>query len=256
MRGGQAVSKRSSKRVDSNQRPARRAARLSLIQIFLLIEHAISREGLRLLFATESDFRVVGYADNWTDAARGHACRSDVVVVDLAHARMPDPAALRELTAVCEPARLILLTSGLEHSQITEALRLGVRGIIAKNTTAELLFKCVRAVAAGEYWVERDIIADLTERLCAATSSGADAAQRNPFGLTGRELQVLSLLIAGHANKAIADKCGIRERTVKQHLTNTFDKLGVSTRLELALFALQERLVPDGAGHPARRLPR
>jgi two-component system nitrate/nitrite response regulator NarL len=208
---------------------------------------------LRLLFAAESDFRVFGSATTWADAARARG--SDVVVVDLSNPRATDASALRALTTMCAPARVIVLTSGLDDPQITEALRLGVRGIVGNTVTAELLFKCVRVVAAGQYWVERDIIAipDLTNRLGAATSSAADAPRRNPFGLTGRELQVVSLLIAGHANKAIADKCGIRERTVKQHLTNMFEKTGISSRLALALFALQERLaVPDSAVRPAR----
>jgi two-component system nitrate/nitrite response regulator NarL len=210
---------------------------------------------LRLLFAAESDFCVFGSATKWADAARAHACRSDVVVVDLSHSRVPDASALRALTRVCAPARVIVLTSGLDDSQITDALRFGVHGIVGNTVTAQLLFKCVRVVAAGQYWVERDILAirDLTDRLGGATSSTADAPRRNPFGLTARELQVVSLLIAGHANKAIADKCGIRERTVKQHLTNMFDKTGVSNRLELALFALQERLVvPASAVRSAR----
>jgi DNA-binding NarL/FixJ family response regulator len=232
-------------------------ARRSAIRLFLLAEHAINREGLGLLFAAESDFRVVGSASDWADAARAHACRADVIVVDLSSPRVPDKGMLRALTTLCAPARVIMLTPGLDRSQITEALRLGVRGIVAKSVTAELLFKCVRVVAAGQYWVERDIVADLTQRLRAAAGSSTNAVRRHPFGLTGRELQVVSLLIAGHANKAIADKCGIRERTVKQHLTNMFDKVGVSNRLELALFALQERLVvPDGASRPARTLPR
>jgi DNA-binding NarL/FixJ family response regulator len=208
---------------------------------------------LRLLFAAESDFRVFGSATNWADATQ--ACRSDVVIVDLSIPRVPDASALRALTRVCAPARVIVLTSGLDDSQITDALRLGVRGIVGNTATAELLFKCVRAVAAGQYWVERDIVAipDLTDSIGAETSSAAGAPRRNSFGLTGRELQVVSLLIGGHANKAIADMCGIRERTVKQHLTNMFDKIGVSSRLELALFALQERLVvPDSAVRPVR----
>jgi two-component system nitrate/nitrite response regulator NarL len=262
-RGGKAVPNRSSKRVRSNQPPGiarsepngRRAA----IRLLLLAEHAINRDGLRVLFDAESDFRVVGSATDWTDAARAHACRADVIVVDLSTARVPDRVALRALTTICAPAPVIMLTPELDHSQIAEALRLGVRGIVAKNVTTELLFKCVRVVAAGHYWVERDIVADLTQRLRlrAPAPSAAAASRRNPFGLTGRELEVVSLLIAGHANKAIADKCGIRERTVKQHLTNMFDKTGVSNRLELALFALQQRLVvPDGASRPARSYPR
>ena len=172
---------------------------------------------------------------------------------------MSDASALRKLTTSCAPARVIVLVSGFDDSQITDTLRLGVRGIVGNTATAELLFKCVRAVAAGQYWVERDIIAipNLTDSIGAETSSAAGAPRRNSFGLTGRELQVVSLLIGGHANKAIADKCGIRERTVKQHLTNIFDKIGVSNRLELALFALQKQLVfPAIVVRPARLRPR
>ena len=204
------------------------------------------------MFAAESDFRVFGSATNWADAAQ--ARRSDVVIVDLSIPRVVDAGALRALTRVCAPARVIVLTSGLDDSQITDALRFGVHGIVGNTDTAQLLFECVRVVAAGQYWVERDILAirDLADRLGVAISSTADAPRRRPFGLTRRELQIVSLLIAGHANKAIADKCGIRERTVKQHLTNMFDKIGVSNRLELALFALQERLVvPASAVRPA-----
>jgi two-component system nitrate/nitrite response regulator NarL len=229
--------------------------RRSPIRLFLLGEHAISREGLRLLLASESGFRVVGSATDWADAAR--ARRSDVVVVDVPHASVPDRRALRALIAFCAPARVIILTSRLEHSRTMEALRLGVRGIVDKSVTAQLLFKSVRAVAAGEYWVERDIIADLTQRLHAWASPAADAPRQRPFGLTERELQIISLLIAGYGNKVIGDKCGIRERTVKQHLTNMFEKVGVSNRLELALFALHEHLVvTDDAGRPAPKLAR
>ena len=251
--------RQSLKRVRFNQRPATQqgapTGAHARTRIFLLSDRVINREGLRLLFAAESDFRVFGSATKWVDAARAHARRSDVVVVDLSNSRVSDASALRKLTTSCAPARVIVLVSGFDDSQITDTLRLGVRGIVGNTATAELLFKCVRAVAAGQYWVERDIIAipDLTDSIGAETSSAAGAPRRNSFGLTGRELQVVSLLIAGHANKAIADKCGIRERTVKQHLTNMFGKVGVSTRLELALFALQEQLVvPDGAGRPAR----
>jgi DNA-binding NarL/FixJ family response regulator len=254
------VRKRSSKRVGSNQRLAtvrtERGPRAS-IRLFLLSEQAVNCESLRLLFAAESDFRVVGSATNWADAARAHACRSDVVVVDLSKPRVPDASALRALSATCAPARVIVLTSGLDASQIKEALRLDLRGIVANTLTAKLLFQCVKAVASDQYWVEFDIVAGLTHPLDDGACSAAEGLRRNPFGLTGRELQVVSLLLAGHANKAIADKCGIRERTVKQHLTNMFDKVGVSTRLELALFALQKGLVGgDGAGQSARMLPR
>jgi two-component system nitrate/nitrite response regulator NarL len=255
------VPKRSLKPVGCNQQPATRRASphspRAAIRLFLLGERAINRETLRLLFAAESDFRVVGSITHWADVSRAHARHADVVVVDLSNPGMPDATALRALTRICASTRVIVLTPGFDRSQITEALRLGVRGIVANTVCAELLFKCVRVVAAGQYWVERDIIVDLTQRLSAATSSAVDAPRRNTFGLTGRELQVVSLLIAGHANKVIADRFGIRERTVRQHLTNMFDKVGVSNRLELALFALQQRLIfPVAAARRGGAFPR
>ena len=246
--------KRPVKRVRSSSAPAvgRSAShpRRASIRLFLLSEYPISREGLRLLFASESGFRVVGSAPDWADAARGR--RSDVVLADVSQAGAADRGALRRLIILCAPARVIMLTSTLDHSQIFEALRLGVRGIVDRRVTAQLLFKSVRAVAAGEYWVERNIIADLTQRLHAEASPAADLPRQRRFGLTDRELHIVSLLITGYGNKAIALKCGIRERTVKQHLTNMFEKVGVSSRLELALFALHERLVvADDLGRPA-----
>ena len=250
--------KRSSKRVGSNQRLATvrtERGHRAPIRLFLLSEHAVNCEHLRLLFAAESDFRVVGSATKWADAARAHACRSDVVVVVLSNPRLPDATALRALSATCAPARVIALTSG-PASQIKEALRLDLGGIVANTLTAKLLFKCVKAVASDQYWVEFDIIVGRTHPLDDGTCSAAERLRRNPFGLTGRELQVVSLLLAGHANKAIADKCGIRERTVKQHLTNMFGKVGVSTRLELALFALQKGLGGGDGASPARMLAR
>ena len=122
-----------------------------------------------------------------------------------------------------------------------------------KNVTADVLFKSIRIVAAGEYWIERDVLADLVHD--SAASSTADARQWTRPSLTDRERQIISLLVTGRPNKEIADKCGIRERTVKHHLTNVFDKLGVSSRLELVLLALHERLVdPDGGDRPSSAL--
>jgi DNA-binding NarL/FixJ family response regulator len=224
------------------------------IRLFLIGEHVIGREGLRFLFAAEPGFRVVGSASDWTAGAR--AFRPDVILVDLSTPRMPDKSALRALTTLCAPARVIFLAPECDRDrpQIAGALRVGVRGIVAKSVTAQLLCKSIRAVAAGQYWVGTEIVSDFTMSAGAAVASNPDAP-RKPFSLTERELQVVSLLIAGYGNKAIADKCGIRERTVKQHLTNMFAKLGVSSRLELALLALHERLVvPDSGSDPARML--
>src|SRR5436190_1625324 len=165
---------------------------------------------------------------------------------------LPKGGTFSTLANSCTTARIIMLTPGLQKADVAEAMRFGVRGVVVKGVSAELFFKSIRAVAAGQYWIDREMVGDLAQSLCTASRSGARAVGPKRFGLTGRELQIVSLLIGGGANKDIAIKCGIRERTVKQHLTNVFDKLGVSNRLELALFALQERLVAPLAADCSR----
>ena len=108
---------------------------------------------------------------------------------------------------------------------------------------------------AGQYWVGREQVSDLVAALRGLTNGGEPVGSPQSFGLTERELEIIATIVAGHANKDIAEKLAISEKTVKHHLTNIFDKLGVSNRLELALFALHHRLpmtLDAGPGRPAR----
>jgi two-component system nitrate/nitrite response regulator NarL len=114
--------------------------------------------------------------------------------------------------------------------------------VILKETATELLLKCVRAVVAGEYWIGRDSVSDLVRYL----QAGDERERATSFGLTPRERQVVRAVAAGSTNKDIAAELRISEDTVKHHLTNIFDKVGVSTRLELALFATARGLHEGG----------
>jgi DNA-binding NarL/FixJ family response regulator len=215
----------------------------------VISENEIYRDGLRALLETEPDFSVVGRAADCAEAAElARHWRPDVLLLDLATSTLPKGGTLKTLANTCATARLIMLMPRIKKSAAAEAVRVGVRGIVVKGVTVKLFFKSIRMVVAGQYWVDREIVTDLAQSLRTASSSAADAPRPRHFGLTGRELQIVSLLISGLANKEIADSCGIRERTVKQHLTNVFDKVGVSNRLELVLFALQEGLVGPVAG--------
>jgi two-component system nitrate/nitrite response regulator NarL len=155
---------------------------------------------------------------------------------------VPGLEALAELAQAHAPVRTIVLTAAIERAQIVEALQLGARGIVLKESATQLLLKSIHSVMAGEYWVGRESVSDLVSTLRELMAPAAEEARKKTFGLTPRELEVISTIVAGYTNKDIAQKFSISEQTVKHHLTNIFDKLGVSNRLELALFAVNHHL--------------
>jgi two-component system nitrate/nitrite response regulator NarL len=169
----------------------------------------------------------------------------DVLLLDLAMPRVPGMEALRELAASSSPVRTILLTAAIEKRQIVEALQLGARGVVLKESATELLMKSIRSVMAGEYWVGRESVHDLVRTLRELVPAPGEDARRKHFGLTPRELEIVSAIVAGYTNKDVGERFSISEQTVKHHLTNIFDKLGVSNRLELALFAVNHHLIVD-----------
>ena len=133
-----------------------------------------------------------------------------------------------------------LLTASMDEAQRLAALELGARGLILKESTTAEVIRAIRAVLAGELWVGRSIVADLVEGLRRAR---AGIGTPRHFGLTARQVDIIREVLGGSTNRDIATRLGIREDTVKQHLTSIYDKCGVSNRVELALFAVNHRLV-------------
>ena len=216
------------------------------IRILIADDHPIFREGLQKLLATEPGFEVVGEATDGTEALElARRLKPEVLLLDVAMPRLAGMEALRELTASSSPVRTILLTASIQKAQIVEALQLGARGIVLKEASTVQLFNCIRTVMAGQYWVGQESVSDLVQCLRDLSQPVAGVAQKKTFGLTPREMEILSTIVAGYTNKDIAEKFSISEPTVKHHLTNIFDKTGVSNRLELALFALNHHLVEN-----------
>jgi two-component system nitrate/nitrite response regulator NarL len=212
-------------------------------RVFLISAHAVYREALCILLESQGGFRVVGVAADCVAATRPvHGCKPDILLLDLAMAALPDRQALRRLVTVCASTRLVVLVPNLGKLAIAEALLLGVRGVVLKNVPVETLFRSIRAIVSGQYWVGREVVADLVQTLRAGRAE-TPAAARSAFGLTPRELEILSVLVMGYANKDIARHYSISERTVKHHLTSILHKFGLTSRLELVVFALQNQLV-------------
>ncbi len=202
------------------------------IRIIIADDHAIFREGLRRLLVSEKDFVVIAEASDGKEAVLlTQKLKPDIVLLDLAMPRVPGMEALRELAHAKVSAYTILLTAAIEPFEISSAMRLGARGVVLKASPPELLLRCIRAVSEGEYWIGSGLLKDWAH-LGQGPGGGSE--------LTSREIEIVSAIKTGRSNKEIALQMSISEETVKRHLSNIYAKLGISSRLELALLASRD----------------
>lgn len=214
------------------------------IRILIADGQPIFRQGLRTVLETQPDMQVVGDTSDGAEAiGQAHEHAPDVLLLDLAILGLSALQILREVQSSAAQVRTILLAVETDTPETIEALKLGARGVMLKDCSAELLFKGIRGVMAGQYWMGREKVADLLESLTNRTSGSPNGPPENNFDLTQRELQIISAIVEGESNKGIAKQFGLSEDTVKHHLTHIFDKLGVDSRLELAIFAMHRGLL-------------
>jgi DNA-binding NarL/FixJ family response regulator len=213
------------------------------IRVLIADDHPIFRKGLRSVLEAEHGFVVVAEATNGDEAVRmAREFQPDILLLDLAMPGVSGMEALAELASAATPVRTIMLTAAIEKAEIVKALQLGAAGVVLKSSSTDLLFKSIRSVMAGQHWIGRDAVSDLVQALRAQMGVAEERPARERFGLTRREVEITSSVVAGLSNREIARKLSLSEDTVKHHLTNIFNKMGASNRLELALFAVHHRL--------------
>jgi len=216
------------------------------IRIVVADDHPIFRDGLRRLLDSEQGFEVIGEAEDGAQAIDlVKRLSPDILLLDVAMPRVTGLVVLEELGKLGGTVKTILLTAAISSGDVVAALQFGARGIVLKETATDLLFKCIRVVMDGQYWVGREEVADLVQTLRTLIAASGEPKQKKAFGLTKRELAIVGAIVEGCSNKDIAKKFSISEDTVKHHLTNIFDKAGVSSRLELGLFAVHHKLIDD-----------
>jgi DNA-binding NarL/FixJ family response regulator len=215
-----------------------------VIRIVIVDDHPIVRDGLRKLLDGEPGFSVVGHGADGPEALElVKQQRPDILLLDLSMPQMPGLEVLRALHTDPNGPRAIILTAAIEQAEVFEAVRLGARGVVLKEVATEVLFHAIRCVMRGEYWLGRDGLANLIESLRARIVPSTGETEPEPIKLTPREKDIIAAVVTGLTNRVIAQKYSVSEQTVKHHLSNIFEKLGVSSRLELALFAVENRLV-------------
>src|SRR5271156_4279827 len=229
--------------------------RKGMIRVLIADDHPIVRDGLKKLLSLEDDIEVVGECNDGCEVLdRVQELDPDVLLLDLRMPNLDGLSALQALQQTNKRTRVIVLTASEDKNEFVQAMKLGCSGIVLKQTAPDLIVKSIRKVNAGEIWLDSHTTAAVMRQFQTGTESsggapGSKGRERSP--LSAREREIVALVAQGYKNKEMAEKMFISEQTVKNHLHNIFDKLGVSDRLELALYAIHKGL--HLAGEAAQR---
>ena len=211
------------------------------VRIILADSQAIYRVGIRKIFALEDDLRVVAQADS-LENLRSAIERYPTDVVLLEGSLVIGVAnAIPELLRLAPDVKLIVQAVGADETQTVELYRRGVRGIISRSISPDLLVRCVRRIAAGETWIDNQSVNWVIDAY--RSQAAALVSPRTQPRLSPKEMAIITCITQGKRNKEIAFQLGTTEQVIKNYLRKIYDKLGVSDRLELALYCLHNKII-------------
>jgi two-component system nitrate/nitrite response regulator NarL len=215
------------------------AAASGAIRIVIVDDHAMMREGVRMLLEGQADLALVGEAwDRAGALAMIERERPDLVLLDLDLGGENGVDLLQDVLAADPAARVLVLTGVRDPEVHRRALIEGALGVVPKEQAAAVLLAAIRKVHAGEAWVDRSMVASLLQEARQARRR-EDPEAPKIASLTGREREIIGLVAQGNGTRRIAERLGISEKTVRNHLVSVYSKLDVSDRLELAIYAVR-----------------
>jgi len=203
-------------------------------------DHPLLLDAMENLFRLEKDIKVVARCLDGDEAVKAvRRYKPDILVLDIRMPRKDGLGVLRDMRKEKLPTGVVVLTAALDDEEVAEAVRLGARGLVLKELAPKLLVQCVRKVHAGELWLEKHSVSSALEKLLKRESGRNEVVQ----SLTSREIEIVKQVAAGLRNIEIAKKLFISEGTVKMHLHNIYQKLGVDSRTQLSRYAREKSLV-------------
>ena len=214
------------------------------IRIVIADEHAAFRQDLRRSLESEPGLHILGEASDAHGAVEfARRSKPDILLVDFALAQRLELRTMSDAAQELPSVRIVVTITAIEKAHLVEAFRLGAHGVVLKQSTSGVLLKSIRSVMAGQYWLESESVGVLVEALRESLAHGNGIRSPKDYGLTRREVDIITKIASGRSNKEVGEEFAISERTVKHHLTNIFGKVGVSSRLQLALFAVNQHLM-------------
>jgi len=212
-------------------------------RVVIVDDHTLFREGLRTILEMEDDIEVLADAENAEDIVElVWQTKPDVLLLDI---RMPQGSGLDAVPAVLRISprtQVLVLTASDEKEEHVRAFRLGAKGVVLKDSARQTLMQAIHTVCAGQVWVDARMTGTLVEELAQLGPDSSAVVTRDENGLTEREREIVRLVATGQKNREVGATLSISERTVKTHLTNIFQKLGVRDRVALVMYALRHGL--------------